>query len=562
LLGELVIKEVPPMHITLLLPVIAELQLLGVDFENARFLVEAKTTSQVVGCPRCQQQTERVHSYYWRKITDLPWAGFPVLLKLQVRRFFCRNEDCIQRVFCERLTPEVAAYARRTRRQQQHLQMLAVAMGGELTARLLPKLGLSGSPSMLLRLVRSIDAPSSHQLRVIGVDDWAKRKGHNYGTILVDLEQSQIVDLLEDRTPESVAAWLTTHPEVEVISRDRFINYAQAAAQAAPAAVQVVDRFHLLRNLTDALQRILDGLPAVLHKAALLAQQQQETVLSLNDAANRTSTAESIVARQTRQDVITATAQPPAHTRAAALFQQVKILHQQGLSQRAIARETGLHRRTVRRYFVHNDVPVRALSPQSTSTVKPYFAYLQRRRKEGCDNFARLHAELAALGYQGSYASVRRAVLSLPAAVDSDQQTTIHAVPVRPISSRRAAWLLVRIGDKLNSEENQMRDALCSASAVIATAHELAQGFFRIVRQRCPHQLDAWLAAVHASGIAQLRNFAEGIVRDYSAVKAALTLNWSNGPVEGHVNKLKLLKRQMYGRAKLDLLQQRLIHAL
>jgi transposase len=545
------------MTVTLLLPAIQGLELMRMEYQNGQFLIEARTTGQVAVCPRCQRESARVHSFYGRKIADLPWAGIPVLLKLQVRKFFCRNPNCLQRVFCERLAPQVAAYARRTIRQQQQLQILAVALGGELTARLLPRLGLAASPAMLLALIRTLASPVRAQIRAIGVDDWAKRKGQIYGTILVDLEQSQVVDLLEDRTAEAVATWLKEHPEVEVVSRDRFINYAQAATEAAPAAVQVADRFHLLRNLTEALQRMLDGMPAVLQSAALHAQERQPGSVpgqsqDYKPSASRPSTLDNAV-KQTQA--------PPA-SRTAAQFQQVKMLHEQGLSQRAIARRTGLHRKTVRRYLVHEEAPVRALAPQSTSTVTPHFAYLLRRLTEGCDNCVRLHAELVTLGYKGSYASVRRAVAALGPAVSNGHSTNTRVVPVRPISARQAARLLVRIGDKLQADEMQMRDALCSSSPAVAAAHELAQWFYRIVRQRCPDELDPWLASANDSAIAELRNFAEGIVRDYSAVKAALTLHWSNGPVEGHVNKLKLLKRQMYGRAKLDLLQQRLIHAL
>lgn len=545
------------MHMTLLLPAIQGLELMGITFQNEQFLIEARATSQVAVCPRCQRKADRVHSLYRRKIADLPWAGFPVLLKLQVRKFFCRNPDCLRRVFCERLAPQVAAYARRTGRQQQQLQMLAVAMGGELTARLLPRLGLAASPAMLLTLIRTLSSPVSAQIRAVGVDDWAKRKGQIYGTILVDLEQSQVVDLLEDRTTDAVATWLKQHPAVEVVTRDRFINYAQAANEAAPAAVQVVDRFHLLRNLTEALQRVLDGMPAVLRRAAWLAQAWQSESMSGQSQDNKPS-----APRPGTLDEPAMQIQAPPTSRAAARFQQVKTLHEQGVSQRAIARQTGLHRKTVRRYLTHEEVPVRALAPQSTSTVTPHFAYLLRRLTEGRDNCASLHTELVALGYRGSYASVRRAVAALKPVVHSERLANTRVVPIRPISARQAARLLVRIGDKLLVDEVHMRDALCSSSPVVATAHELAQWFYRIVRQRRPDDFDTWLASAHGSGIAELRNFAEGLVRDYSAVKAALTLHWSNGPVEGHVNKLKLLKRQMYGRAKLDLLQQRLIHAL
>jgi transposase len=528
----------------LLLPQITGLELTDVKYEEGEFIVDAHLASTTAQCPKCQEASRRIHSYYQRRIADLPWAGYPVLLVLQVRRFLCRNPACKRQVFCERLAPEVAAYARRTTRLHKQVRVLALGMGGEQTARVLPVLGMRGSPATLLHYIRTLPVRTDVKVRVVGLDDWAKRKGQAYGTILVDLEQGSVVDLLADRTAATVAAWLKEHPEVEVISRDRFANYAEGATQGAPNAVQVADRFHLLKNLNDALQRMLDCHAPALRQAAQLAAEPQP-------AEHVAEPVPPPVTLEERQE-----------SRLDMRFSEVKALKQQGLSNRAIARQTGMNRRTVRRYVVHDQVPVRAPAPQSTSTLLPYMDYVQRRLAEGCHQITQLHQEVTALGFQGNYHVVYRAVRRLSPSTRDRRNGRVPQKSVPPLSSRQAARLLVQAKEKLEPQEQKLLEALLAVSLPIATAHQLAQQFYQIVRQREAGRLDTWLAAAHQSGIPELQRFAEGLVRDYSAVKAALTLEWSNGPVEGFVNKLKTVKRQMFGRGKLDLLRQRLVNAM
>lgn len=205
-------------------------------------------------CPRCLQPSARVHSHYWRRPSDLPWEGMPVRILLHVRRFFCDTEGCEQRIFTERLPNTVSWYARRTCRSSASIERIALALGGNAGSRLARQLGILASASTLLRQLRRMAWKYPAQgPRVLGIDDWAWRKGHRYGTILCDLERGKVVDLLPDRSSESTARWLRTHPGTEIVSRDRASLYAQAATAAAPHAVQVADRWHLLHNLSGAL---------------------------------------------------------------------------------------------------------------------------------------------------------------------------------------------------------------------------------------------------------------------------------------------------------------------
>jgi hypothetical protein len=208
-------------------------------------------------CPICKRRSERVHSRYERTVSDLPWRGVSVRLKIRARRFFCENRGCKRSIFCERL-PEITAHARKTERLEEASAMIAFELGGEAGARLARELGLPISPDALLERIRRAPRLGAGQVKVLGVDDWAIKKGHSYGTILVDLERRRVVGLLPDRSAEGLRDWLEKHPGMEAASRDRFQPYIDAISTAAPGAVQVADRWHLLKNLSDAVERVLE----------------------------------------------------------------------------------------------------------------------------------------------------------------------------------------------------------------------------------------------------------------------------------------------------------------
>ena len=228
------------------------LQPRNISVSPSGLTVHAGPKTASARCPLCGHLSSKVHSRYERTIADLPWRNVCVTLKIRARRFFCEKHLCERKIFCERL-PEAAAYGRKTSRLEEALLLIAFELGGEAGARLAHELGLSVSPDTLLRRLRGAPSPKTDGVRVLGIDDWAKKKGRSYGTILVDLERHKVVDLLPDRTSETLEGWLKAHPGIEVVSRDRYQPYIDAISTGAPKALQVADRWHLAKNLTDTL---------------------------------------------------------------------------------------------------------------------------------------------------------------------------------------------------------------------------------------------------------------------------------------------------------------------
>lgn len=568
------------MLIEFLWPAKADLAVDAIKVSHDKLLVVAHGTQETACCPNCQKTSARINSHYWRHPADLPCIGYTVQLSLKVPRFFCENERCPRLTFAAKFPALLNAYARRTKRLAIQQQQVGFTVSAETGSRLLQVLGMLTSPDTLIRLVRQAPEPEVATPRVLGVDDWAFRKGQSYGTILVDLEKHQVIDLLSDRTAESLIKWLEEHPGIEVISRDRGSDYIEGATKGAPEATQIADRFHLFQNVVDTLKRALEKQPQKLREAAgqVAAERQKKANQAVTEAAVTHSTPvdgkEGAVEQRVAQGQENANQQAKEPeimnekggekkqpTLRELRFTEVKALQAQGWSRRAIAKHLNMHRKTVRKYFAVDTCPQRFPVSPATSTVKPYFAYLLRRWQEGCQNIKQLHEELKTQGFQGHYASVYRAMQRLLKEGKITKAVTPKAIPIPNLSVTEAAWLLVHPDDRLNERQLQLRDKLCQVSEETETARLLTQSFCALLRERQADKLDTWLDEAEQSDIKAFKNFAVGLRRDYDAVKAAMTYEWSQGQVEGQVNRLKFIKRQMYGRAKFDLLRKRVIGA-
>jgi transposase len=503
-----------------------------------------RSVQSQVCCPRCRQLAVRQHSRYERKLADLPWEGIAVQIRLQTRRFFCGNPDCPQQIFCERLPEMAARYARKTLRLNEALEFIGLLGGGELGARIAQTLGLSASPDTLLRRIRSAATPAVSAPKVLGVDDWAKRKGQRYGTILVDLERRRVVDLLPDREAVTLANWLKQHPGVEIITRDRAAAYAEGARQGAPAAVQIADRWHLLKNLTEMLERFLLTKHRELQQAACQISKQQPAS-SIRSQPEPQIEYPSKLARWNEQR--------------AQRYEEVQQLWQQGATIKHIAERFRMHRRTVRMYLNADSCPERLKPRKRFSQLDRHVDYLAQRWSEGCHSAAELYRELRQRNFRGSESSVRHFIAAwrqqLPTKLKRSRRGPVTAKPATAErkkllipSARNTAWWLLQEAEKLEAEQQAYVHQLCESAPAIAEMHKLAQRFGKLIRERDAVAFSSWLEEAGKSAFKELKGFVAGLKRDQAAVEAALLYAWSNGQSEGQVNRLKNLKRQMVRR--------------
>jgi len=530
-----------------------------------------------VACPVCQQTTQRVHSLYTRRFADLPWAGIPVQIELWVRRYFCDNAACPRQIFAERIPAVSAPWSRRTNRLALAQQQIGLALGGAAGARLSPHLAMAGGTDLFLRTIRQVEMPERPTPRVLGVDDWAQRKGQVYGTILVDLETHQPIDLLADRSAETLANWLQEHPGVEIISRDRANDYAEGASRGAPDAIQVADRFHLLQNVREILQRLLERHQEAL-RAATAESDTAETVSPMPEAQPIHSANAPEDPPKAETAPVPTQAEKYREMRQAqriARYNKARELHAAGMSQRQIVRHMGISIRTVRRFVMADQFPQRATRRKVPSKLDPFVPYLQEQLEGGHDNAMQLWRKLRdQYGYTGSRPLVSRWVAHhrhlCPEPPPNQAKPRRRGKPPSPnppkpkqrvLSARQAAWLLVRSPEDLEEDDSELVERLCQHCADVRVAHSLTQEFCRMVYERSATLFDDWLSRTDATSIPELQSFAAGLQRDKAAVIAALSLPYSNGQVEGQVNRLKLIKRTMYGRANFDLLRQRVLAA-
>jgi transposase len=524
-----------------LLPDSEALRIDHLETTASEIVLQVSSMQPTAACPLCHAMAEQVHSGYQRTLADLPWASYRVKLQLKVRKFYCRNERCPRRIFSERHPTIAAAWARRTDRLAQRLVALALAQGGAPGARLSEKLGMTASRNTLLRLIRRHPPPIIPIPRVLGVDDWARRKRHVYGTVLIDLERRHPTALLKDRESTTLAPWLKGHRGVEVIARDRAVAYADGATQGAPGAVQVADRFHLLGNIAEALQQVFAA-----HAKPIAALTRLEPP----------------IAPISPPPIAPPSRSPSAQVRSAqrranrlARYQAVWQRHRQGYKVQAIARDLGLNRLTVERYLAHPTFPERQGRPYP-SLLDPFKAYLHQRWQAGCRNRMQLFREIKSQGFRGQRTIVKHYVGRLRKAEPAPM-----APEPAPLTPNAAVWLVMRRPERRDRADRHLIARLKAQHPQLREAVELTEAFTRLVRKRRPHRLERWLKRALTSELAPLRRFARRLTQDITAVQAALTLPWSNGPTEGYINRLKLLKRSMYGRAGLDLLSQRFLLA-
>jgi len=524
-----------------------------VEATDSGLLIFAKTVRADANCTACGGQSQRVHSRYTRVLRDLAIAAQPVTVHLQVRRFKCENSGCLRRIFAESINDIAGRFQRSTARALGAQQRIALALGGEAGSRLARFLGLPVSGDSLLRRLTAMSPPQMTAAKVIGVDDWAIRRGQTYGTLICDLQRKCPIAMLDNRSADSLTEWLQAHPEVEVISRDRAGEYAKAASAGAPQAIQVADRWHLLRNSTDALAKVIEPRQKEINSAiASVAIERTEPATRQVDTRNSISS-ESTAGGSPQ------TAQRAVPADKAAKYEAVVELSKKGHSQRAITRLTRLNRKRVARYLASDNYPVRRTSPRK-KRVSRFKDQIEGFIESGIDNITEIHRRLTEQGFTGSYYMVRRYLKT------SRTKTPTVARKLTPRvelwSTRKTAWLLSSSSGELSKQDAVRVQAISEACPDIKIAADLTSRFAKMVRERNRSDFESWICeAIEPNVPKPIRSFAANLMKDQAAVEAALEHPWSNGQLEGQINRLKMLKRQMYGRASLKLLECRVLNA-
>jgi transposase len=524
-----------------LLPLLpAGLSVLRVLPKSDRITILTASTGTASICPLCGKSSDRVHSYYTRILADLPWQDRLATLRLRARRFRCMTAGCQRRIFTERFAEIARPSARRTMRLAEAQRQIGLALGGEPGSRLAARLAMPTSGDTVLRLIHASVEDRPGTPRVVGIDEWAWRRGLTYGTMLCDLERGRIIDLLPDRKAATVAAWLRCHPSVQVIARDRAAVYAEGIRQGAPDAVQIADRWHLLRNLGDALRGVVDRHRAAVSLAA-------DAVAALAPACEGP-----VQSRETRSDA----RRRERREQRRGHYAEIRRMSDEGMPPRQIAPVLGISQRTVERWLAAGGEPDHR-RPTMPTLIDAFRSDLEQLWQQGCHNAAALWREITQRGFSGSRNTVARWAAARRG-VAAPSANTAHNSRWRTPSRRQCAWLLSADPTTLEGQPSAFVQQLCQVAPALAMAADLARQFAAMIRGGDAGGLDTWLAAARASPLAA---FAEGIARDLAAVRAAITEVWSTSPVEGHINRLKMIKRQMYGRAHYDLLRKRVLAA-
>ena len=498
--------------------------------------IAARARGSGAVCPDCGQRSCRVHSRYRRCLADAAVGGQPVRIRLLVRRFTCASTTCRRRTFVEQVDGLTVRYGRHSLLLREMLQTIGLLLAGRAGARLSRRLATPVSRMTLLRLVRSVPEHPPGQLTAVGIDDFALRRGHVYGTIVIDIQTHRPLDVLPDRTADTVAAWLTQHPGIAVICRDRAGAYAEAARSGAPDAVQVADRWHLWHNLCEAVDKTVAA-----HRADLRPEPAEHEDEQAAESAEQQTDALEIGGRLV--------------TRTCERYVAVQALRERGRTITAISRELGLDRRTARRFARAQNVEDLLVKARTRGSLLDEFKpYLHERFNAGHTDAAALTAEITALGYRGSDKTVRRYLQLFRVAM-----TAPPAVPLAPSVRQVTGWL-TRHPDSLDEDERLQRKAVLTRSPALTTTARHVSEFARMLTGRHGDKLNDWLSDVDSAGAPALRSFANGLRRDLDAVTAGLTTDYSSGAVEGTVNRIKMIKRQMYGRANFDLLRKRILN--
>ncbi len=529
------------MSLLTLFPHLRGFRLLSSHRETKCLILTCERVTRPTQCPVCGTVAHRIHSRYQRTVWDLSIQNVQVILHLHVRKFYCDQHGCPRRIFTERLPQVTSPHGRYTFGLRQLLGQLGQEQGGAPGAHSAKLLGMQTTARSILRFMHALPLPAIVEPQIIGIDEWAWKRRRRYGAIIVDLERNKPIALLPDRSQQTIIQWLKRYPTINIVARDRSKEFAAAITAALPQAKHVADRWHVAKNLAEHLDKVVSARWKHLTTAVGAAETPPEPIPV------------SPPARRLRQ--------APGAER----YQQMLALAQAGLPTGTIAKRLGVGPRTIRRWLAVAHGPYAGRRKPRRSPFDWSTRYLRERWEAGERNGTVLWEELKAQGYSGSSRSVyRRLAKFREYPRKRGVSASPESVPRSPFEDVRPGqvigWMLTR-PETLSPEAQQQLDQITQMDSTLAQARELTHGFLDLIRHHSGEGLDSWLKEVRASSVRQFLPFARSVERDKPAILAGLTLPYSTGPVEGHINRLKLIKRQAYGRAGLSYLQHRFLPA-
>jgi len=533
------------------------LKIQKIEYSDYMIRIYASVKSRRSKCPVCGKYSKQVHDYYFRTITDLPVFQNRTVILLRTRKFRCGNQQCPRKVFSEQ-TPDTIRYSRRTKRANRILETFAIELTGRLGSILSEQLHVSVSSSTITRIAHGHQIMEITQPRVLGVDDWAYRKGVSYGTILIDMETSRPIELLPSRDGQVLKDWLMKYNDVKIVTRDRSSSYAAAIIEACPNAVQIADRFHLLMNLSDALDAYFKSISRRI-RSLITAKTNEFLELPEKESINVKEEAKDAQLVITVQESIALKVDQRLE-----IFNKVKELQAKGTPIKRIATDLKMSRNTVRSYFIQE-----SLSPRKSSkstNIEVFTDHIVALLNENGHKLIDIFREIKELGYTGGRTQGCNDIKLIKDHYKIET-TGYKEIPrpkipyVKPLSSRKLAkYIGFNFADIADHHERFYLQTLLDNIKELRVVRKLVQLFKTMLSRGCGN-IRRWIDFVKRSKykLAGLKTFARGLSRDIEAVENGINMPWSNGAVEGHVNRIKSIKRQMYGRASFELLRKKVI---
>lgn len=516
----------------------------NIELSDGIFHVYATSSSEEGICPYCGYKSKKVHSRYVRTLRDLSILGHRVVIDLEVRKFFCHNPQCDKNTFAEQPGTEVFRYRRRTCRCELAVARHSICGSSNSASRLMSQLGVPVSSSTVLRDLHRMRPPTYDDVREIGVDDWAWRKGMSYGSIVIDLKRGWPIDLLGDREADSFRKWMQSHEQVSLVSRDRSTGYSSAIAALERSVTEVADKFHLVKNIYDRFERLIAEHYDDYRRAVRKEEKTEEGV---------------------HESTATKTPAPQKSDSRNIMFNEVKDLQNKGFKPTAISKKLGIARQTATKYCKMEILPAR--NSKLRNQYYRYDKYVEEECAKG-RTMRSIFTEIRSQGFCGSqtpfYEHYRylsdehrgyRSKGWKPATKHKPKDERSELVPIKALT----AMVDNAVRQKNMKEEEAYTLRILNTLDWFREMYNATENFYAVITGSNTIDLIRWMKRYWKTSIPTLKTFIIGIMKDFKAVRNTIRLNVTNGITEGYVNKLKAAKRLMYGRAGIELLKNKMV---